>query len=263
MQDLTPRGRVLVEDLARRHAVDADAVATLLRALVAGGGAMAQFSHPALGGMGQWSQGGMIMVGDMFNHGLKAKVDALCRDLAAALRGEAPLVVASAAGQMAAGQMQHQGGAWGGAWWPAELGVPASVGTQNDTAYAYFPGTRRLAVRQQGRVSVYDTLDHRIGGFSQQQAGFGSFGFLSQHGSVPVDSLPLVSEGAKPMPAASAPAASPPSAAEPPRPASATPGGGGDGDLLATLERLAQLKDKGVLTEAEFAAKKAEILSRL
>ena len=94
-------------------------------------------------------------------------------------------------------------------------------------------------------------------------SGFGSFGFLSQHGSVPVDSLPLVSEGAKPMPAASAPAASPPSAAEPPRPASATPGGGGDGDLLATLERLAQLKDKGVLTEAEFAAKKAEILSRL
>ena len=42
--------------------------------------------HPDLGGMGQWSQGGMVMVGDMFNNALKARVDALCAELAGLLR---------------------------------------------------------------------------------------------------------------------------------------------------------------------------------
>jgi hypothetical protein len=34
-------------------------------------------------------------------------------------------------------------------------------------------------------------------------------------------------------------------------------------DILTTLERLADLRQKNILTEAEFAAKKAELLSRL
>jgi hypothetical protein len=42
---------------------------------------MAQFDHRELGGAGQWMPGGMTMVGDMFNHGLKAKVDGLCSEL--------------------------------------------------------------------------------------------------------------------------------------------------------------------------------------
>jgi Short C-terminal domain len=33
--------------------------------------------------------------------------------------------------------------------------------------------------------------------------------------------------------------------------------------VLATLERLAELHQKGVLTDAEFAAKKAELLARI
>jgi len=36
--------------------------------------------------MGQWTQGGMTMVGDMFNHRLKARVDAVCTELAFLLR---------------------------------------------------------------------------------------------------------------------------------------------------------------------------------
>jgi hypothetical protein len=36
--------------------------------------------------MGQWSQGGMIMIGDMLNQGLKYRVDALCNELAGILR---------------------------------------------------------------------------------------------------------------------------------------------------------------------------------
>ena len=63
-----------------RHSVSSDAVRTILRALRSDGGTMAQFSHP--GGMSQWSPG-MTMVGDMFNHSLKSKLDAVCTELAA------------------------------------------------------------------------------------------------------------------------------------------------------------------------------------
>jgi ribonucleotide monophosphatase NagD (HAD superfamily) len=42
---------------------------------------MAQFSHPDFGGMSQWSPG-MTMVGDMFNSDLKAKLGAICNELA-------------------------------------------------------------------------------------------------------------------------------------------------------------------------------------
>jgi hypothetical protein len=34
-------------------------------------------------------------------------------------------------------------------------------------------------------------------------------------------------------------------------------------DVLATIEKLADLRDKGILSDEEFAAKKAELLSRL
>ena len=46
---------------------------------------MAQFNCPELGGSGQWMSGGMAMVGDMFNHGLKNTVDNLCAELSNAL----------------------------------------------------------------------------------------------------------------------------------------------------------------------------------
>ena len=68
--------------VAIRHSVSQDAVRTILRALRSGGGTMAQFSHPDFGGMSQWSPG-MTMVGDMFNSGLKSKLDAVCTELAA------------------------------------------------------------------------------------------------------------------------------------------------------------------------------------
>ena len=35
------------------------------------------------------------------------------------------------------------------------------------------------------------------------------------------------------------------------------------GDILATIERLAELHARGVLTEQEFAQKKGELLARL
>ena len=44
-----------------------------------------------------------------------------------------------------------------------------------------------------------------------------------------------------------------------PAPAAAAPADDGD-DLIAQLEKLGQLRDKGILTDEEFAAQKAKLL---
>src|SRR5688572_26849676 len=78
-------------------------------------------------------------------------------------------------------------------WWPVQLGTPEAAGGQGDVRYAYFEEERRLAVDRGGRVTVYDTADHRIGGVSQQQ-GYGRLDlmFTSQHGTVRMDELAVV-----------------------------------------------------------------------
>ncbi|HXR02649.1 MAG TPA: hypothetical protein VN798_19915 [Pseudomonas sp.] len=55
--------------------------------------------------------------------------------------------------------------------------------------YACFPDQRRLAVMRDGRVRVYDTGDHRISGFSQQQSSSQSLSFTSQTGIVRLEDL--------------------------------------------------------------------------
>jgi hypothetical protein len=72
-----------IADIAERHGLSREAVLAMLVAVHAGGGTMAQFSIPELGGSGQWMRGGMTMVGgNMFDNALKARVDALCGELA-------------------------------------------------------------------------------------------------------------------------------------------------------------------------------------
>jgi hypothetical protein len=164
-----------IAEIAQRHGFSPDAARAVADALRQGGGSMAQFNHPELGGMGQWAAGGMIMIGDMFNNGLKARVDALCRDLAAS-PGPVPAAAEQQPGQT-------------GDWWPGDLGRPSASGAQNDMRYACFPDRRRLAVLRDGRVRVYDTGDHRIGGFSQQQSGSQSLTFTSQNGTVRLEDL--------------------------------------------------------------------------
>ncbi|MFT0862344.1 SHOCT domain-containing protein, partial [Ancylobacter sp. G4_0304] len=44
---------------------------------------------------------------------------------------------------------------------------------------------------------------------------------------------------------------------------SAAPGSRSADDIFATLERLADLRAKGILSDEEFAAKKTELLARL
>lgn len=177
MTQLTDEGRHTVAEHAKRHGVSEDTVTTLLTALQRGGGTQAQFSIPELGGMGQWARGGMVMVGDMFNNDVKARVDALCRDLAEAMQGQSLFATAPDSGSS------------DGSDWPADLGRPSSEGAQNDMRYAYFPDSQRLAIRKDGKVTVYDTGDHRIGGFGQQQGGSQSLTFTSQHGTVPLSEL--------------------------------------------------------------------------
>ncbi|MGZ8249444.1 SHOCT domain-containing protein [Methylomagnum sp.] len=268
MTNLTPQGQQIVADLAQRHGFSQDAVTTALWAVTEGGGTMAQFNHPEFGGGCQWMQGGMTMVGDMFNTALKYRVDGLCSDLSRQLANNPPLWAAPTQSQ---GQYQGSGGGGeslfipptgaAGGWWPGEFGPPGSTGSQNNLRYAVFPGARRLAVDIGGQVTVYDTLDHQIGGVSQQQGYGSSLSFTSQYGLVRVEDLPVVSGGgnfAPPAPSAPEPYAPSPVPVE-------TPSAplNSEADVFKAIERLAELRQKGVLTEEEFAGKKAELLSRI
>jgi hypothetical protein len=184
---LTPAGEAAVAELAQRYRVSDGAVRALLDAVIRGGGAMAQFSHPDLGGSGQWMRGGMTMVGDMFNSGLQSTVSGICSELSAKMAaGEA--LVTPAARSAAGGDF----GSFGGDWWPSDLGRPSSSGGQNDASYAYFPGPRRLAIRRGSQITLYDTGAHAISGVQQQQGSRGTLEFSSQFGTFTVDSLAVV-----------------------------------------------------------------------
>ena len=164
------------DELARQHGVSPAAVRALRAALQRGGGRMAQFSHPDLGGMGQWSAGGMTQVGDMFNTALRDKVNALCTALAA---------------EPAAQPQATEPADAAPDWWPAALGRPSAAGAQNGMRYACFPEARRVAVEQAGQVTIYDSGEHRISGVSQQQSSTQSLAFQSQLGTVHPQDLPV------------------------------------------------------------------------
>ena len=258
MQTFTDYGQNAINNLAQRYGVSNDAVTHLLYAVMNGNGTMAQFNHSELGGSGQWMQGGMTMVGDMFNYGLKAKVEGLCIELSHLLSG--PTVVFMPINNPQAPQGNRNG-------WPDELGIASTTGGQNNSRYAYFPTTHRLAVDINGQVTVYNTLDHQIGGVSQQQGSNNSMTFSSQYGTVPVDQLPIVSvNGVAPtVPPATAPAAYYPNNTDV-RNNKSNPVSNestDNGDIFALIERLADLTQKGILNDDEFASKKAELLQRL
>ena len=278
MRQLSAAGERTLVDVAGRHGFSIDAVRTMLDAVADGQGTMAQFNHPEFGGYGQWMAGGMTMVSDMFNHALKGRVDALCSELAGLLaRGTGLLHGGSFQSQTQGGgacPMQASGGAAGadGAgglfapqtdWWGTTLKWPTSSGAQNSTRYAYFAQARRLAVEDGGVVTIYDTLDHQIGGVSQQQSGTGALCFTSQHGAVDLAKLPVVSVNGEPPRIVVAPAQTPGDVAMSPAPTLPESTSASSQDVFATIERLAELHGKGILSEDEFATKKAELLARL
>lgn len=294
MHQLTPEGQRAVDEIAGRYGLSSQSVAMMLDAVANGGGTMAQFNISELGGSGQWMQGGMTMVGDMFNHGLKMTVDNLCAELST-LYFNQPYRAPEPPKPVSPGEgvSLFVPGSGTSNWWPRELGTPASSGAQNDMRYAYFPSVNRLAIDVNGKIDVYNTLDHQIGGFSQQQAYDGSITLTSQLGTVLLSSLPRVSlqiplsadtppvektsdadeatvttqptppETAAPETAApetAAPETEPtPKPDEPKIEASHLQ----DNDILSTIEKLGELNEKGFISDEEFKAKKAELLSRL
>lgn len=256
MQNLTTVGTNIVSEIASRYGLSQGAVIHMLVAVNNGGCSMAQFNCPELGGSGQWMRGGMTMVGDMFNTGLKSTVDNLCNELASALASNTmfPVIPAGTPGSSQ--------------WWPGNLGNSFSSGSQNNIRYAVFPN--RLAIELNGQVSVYDTLNNNIGGISQQQGGNTSLTFSSQFGTIAVNSLPLISgPGLAPAPQSNFAEATPKPAPELQEQAIANPSlvsnqsPVNSQEIISLIEKLAQLHDAGALTEDEFNNKKSELLSRL
>jgi hypothetical protein len=243
----------------------------MLIAVHNGNGTMAQFNHAEFGGCGQWMQGGMTMVSDLFNNQLKYRVDSLCVDIANALSRNQLVPFSGSFQSQSQNGVSSQSQAAGTIasnnslfvpdpttnWWPKDLGSPSAIGSQNNVRYAYFPNSRRLAVTTGGEAWVYDTLNHQIGGFSQQQGVGGSITFTSQFGTVNLSQLPVVSRDGIPQP--------PVSQASAPQ-ASVQTGNVSTNDqnsIFGALDRLGSLKEKGYISEAEFATKKSELLSRL
>ncbi|MDY8108340.1 SHOCT domain-containing protein [Fulvimarina sp. 2208YS6-2-32] len=318
-----------IAGIASETGFSEDAVRAMTDALRAGNGTMAQFNHSEFGGFGQWSAGGMLMIGDMFNNQLKSRVATLADRVSGALsRGDLPMRSPAPAGT---------GFGSSGQWWPDNLGQPSSSGAQNGVRYAVFPATSRLAIESGGRLTVHDTGEHRIGGVSQQQRSGSSLRFSSQLGSVEARDLPVVDGGdgnertaqghedrramggeddrsgerRPPAPSSdpsrsqaasfaaddrspasfgagqpdirsevltsamnaaseSAPLSSQravPERSGMPRTSGVEGAGGGShrpaGDPMQLLRGLAELRSEGILTEEEFAAKKAELLARL
>jgi hypothetical protein len=164
-----------VDQLASKHGVSTGAVTELAEAIACGRGSLAQFSHPDLGGSGQWMRSGMLMIGDMFNDRLKARVAAPCIDVADAL-GEDPRL-----DETHERTTPH--------WWPSNLGVPSTVGSQNSLRYAFFPSSKRLVIDDNGKISTYDTGDHVIVGVGQQQNHAQSIVFSTLKGTLNLGSL--------------------------------------------------------------------------
>ena len=264
MQKLTIEGQNIVDNLSQKYNLTQDTIIYMIGAVNNGGGSMAQFYCSELGGGGQWMRGGMTMVGDMFNYGLKNTVDNLCSDISNALSTTIIFPLAP------------KGTTNSNQWWPVELGNPFSSGAQNSTRYAIFQN--RLAVDVNGVVTIYDTLDNNISGISQQQGGNDSLTFSSQYGTILVSTLPIISgvgfKGTvnntplnnfiqpihtnyiepivEPM---IEPVVVNNSNSSALNESSKT--------IIELIEQLSTLQTAGILTQEEFSTKKAELLARL
>lgn len=300
MSQLTDFGQGVVSDLSYRYGISQDAVITMIQAVINGNGSMAQFVCPELGGSGQWMQGGMTMVGDMFNTGLQNTVNNLCTEISNILASGQGMIFATPAPSAFEPVTNTSFN-----WWPAELGVPSSSGAQNNVRYAIFPHCQRLAVDFNGQVTVYNTLDHQIGGVGQQQGNGMSVTFTSQYGTVFLEQLPIISgmanglgsvESSQPQygfqpvdsftsiqnpvqgqlqnPVQTNPAIPSNAQANTSPPASTHSASSSEvsqasdqamtqEEIFSSIERLGKLRDQGYINEEEFILKKNQFLQRL
>lgn len=163
-----------IEKIAKKYGVSVGAVTMLFSGLQSAHGGQVQFNHPELGGMGQW-QSGMVMIGDMFNYALKAKVDDLCRELSV-------LVKAEKMQETKKSIIKN---------FDAIHGTPALKGSQNDMRYAYYPEKNIFIVEQYDKVSKFNTEGYQISGISQQQSNFSQdLKLTTDKGEITIASLP-------------------------------------------------------------------------
>lgn len=232
----------LVDELADKHEFSRAAIAHLAEAIAAGAGDMAMFDHAAFGGPGQWMRGGLILTSRPEDTILTHRIEALCNALSEHERVSASDRAPAESWSGVADTMAQTDTTAMDARWPAELGTPDATGSADGLSYAYFRSAERLAIRERGRLMLYDTRGADIIGIAQSQTGGTSEtvfttpeGKLSLAELSPVDTLPASTDG-QPT----------------------------DHDtILDTLERLGTLHAQGVLTDAEFMAKKQELLARL
>lgn len=279
MKTLTTDGQRKVSDLANRYHVQPATVESLLHAIIQGNGTMAQFNVPELGGQGQWMKGGMTMVGDMFNTTIKSTVEKLSGELAElvathvlfddteenAVRGLSAHAENATSPDSSdptqfnhSGRTQYDSNQQSASSWPAIFGNPTASGSQNNVSYAYFAPVRRLVIEDGGKRTIYDTKHHQITGISQQQGSENSYRFTSQDGPVDLSSLQRVSDPDAPR------------QSTPEMPYDVTSTGdfrvedkSPEDIVMATIEKLNILFERGQISEEEFRQKKKELLERL
>lgn len=260
MKALTNEGQQLVEDMAAKYNLQTATVKSLLNAVISGNGTMAQFNIPELGGAGQWMKGEMIMPGDMYiNSSLSAKVGKLCNELSNLVSTRLLFEETSETAEKKQ-QINSEFAANSGSSWPSVFGNPTASGSQNNFKYAYFAPVRRLVIEENGKQTIYDTKHHYITGISQQQGSGNSHRFTSQDGTVDLGSLAVISE---------------PSQQTQPTPEIAydvtstadlrteNHGQSPQDIIIATIEKVNMLFERGQITEEEFKAKKQELLAKL
>lgn len=167
-----------IQEIAAKYNVSEQTVRTLLDGLKMSGGRQVQFNISELGGMGQWS-GGMVMIGDMFNNGLKAKVAELCS------------VLAPLSQTMAEEEKKQESTASETEKTPAKKRSSASFsGSQNGHKYTYFASENILEMEENGQVTKYSTDGYALSGVQQSQDNGGrSLRFSYPGGTVSVNDL--------------------------------------------------------------------------
>ena len=169
-----------IKEIASKYNVSEETVSSLLAGLKLSGGRQVQFNIPELGGMGQW-QGGMVMIGDMFNNSLKAKVAELCTELVPLSQTMAEEEKAAAPKKSKTDKKAEQ-----------EYSSPAFSGSQNGSKYAYFAAENVLVVEleQDGKITKYSTKGFPLTGVQQSQDNGGrSLSFTYPGGTVTVKDL--------------------------------------------------------------------------
>jgi hypothetical protein len=189
--DSGPGPKDVVPSIAERYMVDEGVVRRLMDQLKGTCATACSFDIPELGGRGQWSPG-HVTGAPGADHSLRMRIDGLCSELAALIRGmdtAAPEALATDPHTAPVGSRFDL--AAGPSWWPASFGVPASSGDQHGVRFAFFPHVKRLLIQKGAHIEAHDTADYTITGMARAQ-GSSALTFDSNRGPVGLDQLKCV-----------------------------------------------------------------------